>query len=57
MTPPEQSVGTAPGPDPEKPREGYQPPAVLWEQEFIALATTSIPPPKCEPGSSPECTP
>jgi hypothetical protein len=33
----------------------YQKPAIIWEQEFVALATVSSPP--CIPGVDPACTP
>jgi hypothetical protein len=31
----------------------YEPPAILWEQTFIALA--QVTPPVCHPGSPPPC--
>ena len=33
----------------------YVPPAVLWEQEFVALATVSQP--ICDPPGSDQCIP
>jgi hypothetical protein len=33
----------------------YRAPAILWEQEFVALALISAP--QCEPYSDPNCTP
>lgn len=35
-------------------RPEYAPPAILWEQEFVALAMVSQGP--CEPYSDPSCT-
>lgn len=36
-------------------RAEYQPPAILWQQQFVALAQVSQPP--CIPGLDPRCTP
>jgi hypothetical protein len=37
------------------PAQAYEPPAIVWEEPFVALAQTS--PPPCIPGSDPRCTP
>ncbi len=42
-------------PPPEKKKRPYEPPRILWEQTFIALANVSEPP--CIPGRDPMCTP
>jgi len=33
----------------------YEPPEILWEQPFVALAQIS--PPRCDPDSDPNCNP
>lgn len=33
----------------------YAPPAIVWEQEFVALASASNP--QCIPDRDPNCTP
>jgi hypothetical protein len=33
----------------------YEPPAIVWEQPFVALAQIS--PPNCDPDSDPNCQP
>jgi hypothetical protein len=33
----------------------YEAPVILWEEEFVALAQSSLP--ACIPGMDPRCTP
>jgi hypothetical protein len=37
------------------PKSSYVPPAILWEEEFVAFAQISQP--ICIPGQDPRCTP
>jgi hypothetical protein len=41
-------------PDVKSPGD-YEPPAIVWEQPFVALAQIS--PPICDPDSDPNCQP
>lgn len=40
---------------PQKPLKPYEPPRIVWETTFIALAQTT--PPPCVPPDSPICHP
>jgi hypothetical protein len=41
--------------EPDKLEGKYEPPAIVWEQPFVALAQIS--PPKCDPETDPNCEP
>jgi hypothetical protein len=50
-------VTQLPSPPPQqtkKKQQAYEPPRILWEQTFIALAQVSEPP--CIPGMDPRCS-
>jgi len=55
-----RQTGEKPSPPPGE-RQGYAPPAILWEEEYVALAQTgsNIELPPCYPGQDPSsgCTP
>ncbi|MFN7131989.1 MAG: hypothetical protein ACK4N5_07895 [Myxococcales bacterium] len=54
MTKPPPQPAPSATPD-ATPPPAYEPPAIVWEQEYVALAQISRPP--CIPGQDPRCTP
>ncbi|MBX7116395.1 MAG: hypothetical protein K1X64_18870 [Myxococcaceae bacterium] len=56
MNEPVLSKSAAPAAMPkEVPVRAWEPPAIVWEHPFVALAQVSEPP--CIPGQDPRCTP
>jgi hypothetical protein len=43
----EPSAAASPRPAQPASAPAYSPPEIVWEQEFVALAQTSVPPPDC----------